>query len=302
MRGIVALLSAISLTACGSGNSASEDAIFAEVSQDGFGGGCENGGIATGDIVAVSEDTNLLDAPDGARIVNEKATAVLKETYYQQVDSTETLQETCRTEGWSKIRVKEPASLGHVEGWLPNSSLRLIESDETGNRNYVEADFYWDDDTSAYKPQLVAAVNRIVRENDNCLTIDPGTLSKSGSRGTAAKPVYFITCNGPEDRPFNVWFERDDATSSKSFAAIRNIDRGAAVLACEQAAKAAATNPQTVDFSTFMDVAYLTYPNGRSRLLSSFTAKNAFGVEGKFTIGCLFDGQELIETVVNEAV
>ena len=92
MRGIVALLSAISLTACGSGNSASEDAIFAEVSQDGFGGGCENGGIATGDIVAVSGDTNLLDAPNGARIVNEKATAVLKETYYQQVDSTETLQ------------------------------------------------------------------------------------------------------------------------------------------------------------------------------------------------------------------
>lgn len=301
MRGYVGILLAISLAGCGGTNSADDDAIFKAVRDDGFGGACENGGIATGDIVAVSADTNLLDAPNGSRIVNEKASAVLKETYYQQVDSTETLRETCRTDKWSKIQVKEPASLNHVEGWLQNSALRLIGADAAGNRNYVEADFYWDDDTSRYRPQLVAAVNRIVRENDNCLSVDPGTLSESGSRGTAARPVYFITCNGPNDRPFNVWFERDDATSGKSFAAIRNIDRGDAVVACERAAKAAANNPQTVDFSTFMDVAYLTYPNGRSRLLSSFTAKNAFGVEGKFTIGCLFEGQELIETVVNQA-
>ncbi len=301
MRGLITASFAIVLASCGGGTNEDEGAIFAEMSTDGFGGSCDQGGIATGDIVAVSADTDLLDSPNGSPLINEKASAALKRTYYQQVDSTETLQETCRTDEWSKVRVKEPASLSHVEGWLPNSALRLIETDTSGNRTYVEADFYWDKDTSRYKPQLVAAVNRIVTENDNCLSVDPGTLSKSGSRGTAANPVYFVTCNGPQDNPFNVWFERDDGTSTKSFAAIRNISRGDAVLACEQAAKTAATNPQTVDFSTFMDVAYLTYPNGRTRLLSSFTAKNAFGVEGSFTIGCLFDGGQLIETVVNEA-
>jgi hypothetical protein len=148
----------------------------------------------------------------------------------------------------------------------------------------------------------VAAVNRIARENANCLTVDPGTLSKSGNRGTAQDPVFFITCKSPNDQPFNVWFEAHDATSGRSFAAIPNISRGKAVLACERAAKLAANNPQTVDFSTFMDVAFLTYPDGRSRLLSSFTAKNPFGVEGKFSIGCLFEGGELIETSISEAV
>ena len=169
-------------------------------------------------------------------------------------------------------------------------------------RNYVEGDFYWDEDTSAYKPQLVAAVNRIVRENDKCLSVDPGTLSKSVDRGTAANPVYFVTCNGPDDLPFNVWFERDDAASGKSFAAIPNISQGEAVLACERAAKRAATNPQTVDFSTIMAVSYIPYNNGNTRLSSSFTAKNAFGVEGKYTIQCFFKGQELTETTVKEAM
>lgn len=168
--------------------------------------------------------------------------------------------------------------------------------------DYVEAEFYWDDDTSAYKPQLVAAVNRIVRENDNCLTVDTGTLSKSVDRGTAANPVYFITCNGPDDLPFNVWFERYDATTRTSFATAHNIGQGEAVLACERAAKRAATNPQTVDFSKIMDVSYKPFPNGSTRLSSSFTAKNAFGVEGKYTIECFFVGQKLTETAVNEAM
>ena len=124
----------------------------------------------------------------------------------------------------------------------------------------------------------------------------------SGSRGTAKDPVFFITCNGPDDQPFNVWFEPEDASGGRSFAAIPNMRRGDAVIACERAAKLAANNPQTVDFSTFMDVAFLTYPNGRSRVLSSFTAKNSFGVEGKFTIGCLFEGGEMIETSISEAI
>jgi hypothetical protein len=211
------------------------------------------------------------------------------------------LRELCRTKEWSKVQVIEPESLNNVVGWVSVSKLRAVEQASDGARKYVADDFYWDEDTSPYKKELVAAANRIAVENANCGSIDPGTLAKSPTKSTPGKPVYFITCNGISDQPFNVWFERGDAKGGKSFAAIPNIGRGDAVLACEQAAKNAANNPQTVNFSTFMDVAYIPYPNGRSRLLSSFTAKNAFGVEGKFTIGCLFEGSNLIETVVNEA-
>lgn len=261
---------------------------------------CENGGIATGDEVSIKGDSPLYDAPDGSRIVNEKATAALGKTHYQQVDNSERLKEVCRTQKWSKVQVIEPSWLTDVVGWVPVSALRPIERDASGTRRYVEADFMWDKDTSRHKTRLVAAVNRIARENSNCASLDPGTLSRSPSRSRPGKPVYFITCNSPDDRPFNVWFETSDADSAKSFAAIPNIDRATAVQVCEQAAKMAANNPQTVDFSRFMDVAFLTYPNGRSRLLSTFSAKNAFGVEGKFNIGCLFDGSQLIETNITE--
>jgi hypothetical protein len=261
---------------------------------------CEHGGISTGDEVSIKGESPLYDAPDGNRVVNEKATAALGKTHYQQVDNSERLKEVCRTQKWSKVQVLEPSWLTDVVGWVPVSALRSIELDAGGARRYVAADFTWDKDTESHKARLVAAVNRIARENANCASIDPGTLAKSPSRSKAGKPVFFITCNSPKGQPFNVWFEPTDAERGKSFAAIRNIDRATAVQQCEQAARMAANNPQTVDFSRFLDVAFLTYPNGRSRLLSTFSAKNAFGVEGKFNIGCLFDGSQLIETNISE--
>lgn len=62
-----------------------------------------------------------------------------------------------------------------------------------------------------------------------------------------------------------------------------------------------ANNPHSVSFSTFLDVAFIPYPNSNSRLVSSFTAKNGFGVEGKFRIECFFEGAKLSEVNVGEA-
>jgi len=262
---------------------------------------CEGGGIVTNDEVSVTGSVDLRSKPSDKadKLINEKLSSALGSQEPQQIDNSERLREVCRQKDWSKVQVLEPDWLTHVNGWVPVKSLRAIQRDQSGKRTYVEADFTWDADTSPYKPKLVAAVNRIVRENDRCPTIDPGTLSKSGNRGTKAKPVFFVTCQG--EQPFNVWFEPADAADrGKSFAATRNIGQGEAVLACEQAAKQAANNPQTVDFSRFMDVAFVPYANGNSRLVSSFTAKNAFGVEGKFRIECFFEGGTMTEQNISE--
>lgn len=263
---------------------------------------CEGGGIATGDEVAVSNDVQLRSAPgkSGKPIINEKATAALGETYYQKVDSSEQLREMCRQKEWSKVQVMDPA-LSFIEGWLPVSSLRAIERDTSGKRKYVADDFYWDKGTSKYKPQIVANVNKIVRENERCDDIDPGTVARSKDRSTPGSPVFFVTCKSGSSY-FNVWFKPGDAAAGKIFHAIRNVDQGSAVLACERAAKLAANNPQTVNFSTFMDVAFVPYPNGNSRLVSTFTAKNAFGVEGKFNIECFFEGMTLTDRKLSEAI
>lgn len=264
---------------------------------------CEGGGIVTGDEVAVSGDTPLLSTPgkDAEKVINQKATDIMGHTEHQSLDATEKLKELCRQKEWSKVQVVEPDWLTDVVGWVPVSALRSIEKDSSGKRTYVEADFYWDKDTSAYKPQIVANVNKIVRENDRCVSIDPGSVSKSGDRSAPGKPVFFVMCNNPAG-VFNVWFEPGDAKAGKVFQSLKNIGQGEAVLACERAAKQAANNPQTVDFSTFMDVAFVPYPNGNSRLISSFTAKNAFGVEGKFRIECFFEGKSLTEQNISASI
>lgn len=264
---------------------------------------CEGGGIATGDEVTVSEMIDLRQTPDarGKKIVNEKATSIFKTTQYHGVDQSTRLTELCRQKDWSKIRIVEPDWLNHVVGWVPVSALRQIERDSSGTRKYVVDDFMWDKHTTPYKAKLVAAVNRIVKENDRCPSVETSSLSKSDSRSSPGKPMFYVTCQGSQ--PFNVWFGPEDAADqNKTFSAIRNVGRTDAVMACERSAKQAANNPQTVDFSHFMDVAFVPYPNGNSRLISSFTAKNAFGVEGKFRIECFFEGGTQTETNISETL
>lgn len=262
---------------------------------------CEGSGIVTNDEFSVNGSVDLRSKPSESskKIVNEKASSILHTTEYQQVDYSERLKEVCRQKDWSKIQVLEPDWLTDVTGWVPVKALRAIQRDSTGKRTYVEADFSWDRDSDAFKPKLVAAVNRIVRENARCPTVDPGTLSKSGPRSKPGKPVFYVTCQG--EQPFNVWFEPSDAADKgKSFSAMRNVDRGGAVQLCEQAAKEAANNPQTVSFSKFMDLAFVPYANGNTRIISSFTAKNTFGVESKFRIECFFEGSTMTERNIEE--
>ena len=267
--------------------------LFRELAAAPLPSACEGGGIATGETVAVKELTSLRLSPSAAadELVNENATRVLGERTPVTVSPSSTLKELCRQAEWSLVQIVE---LDHPPGWVPVSALRQIEKDATGSRVYVEADFFWDDDTTPFKSDLVQVVNRIVRENERCKSVDPGTLAKSGNRGTKSDPVFFVTCNGAE--PFNVWFKPGDAKDpERRLAAVANISKSEALTACEAAAKAAANNPSTVEFSTFWDVAFVPYPNGNSRLLSKFKAKNSFGVQGEFDIECFFEGAALKE-------
>jgi hypothetical protein len=266
---------------------------------------CEGGGIATNDQVAVSKEIALLEkSAKGAKpLINERLSSALGTNEPLQVDQSETLKEVCRQKAFSHVQVVDPDSLSYQNGWVPVSALREIKKDAGGKRQYTEADFNWDLEpaTKLYKAQLVAGVNRIIRENDRCESVDTGTLSPSRDRSTKAHPVFFVTCN-PNSGGFNVWFSPEEATNkSHSFAAIANVDEGDAIVACKQAAKEAANHPQSVDFSEFLDVSFVPYPNGNSRVISSFTAKNGFGVEDKFRIECFFEGRTLTEREIEKS-
>lgn len=259
---------------------------------------CEIGIPASGQILAVRNEYQLRDAPvDGERIVNERASQALGRTHFQVVDPSTDVRELCMENGWVQVQITKPDWLTHVKGWVPEEAVRAIARTSSGNRIYEITDFFWDEYTSPHKEALTALANKIANENGNCIRLDPATLIQSPTHSRPGDPVYSVTCDG-RTGPFNVTFRLSD--SERIFAAIRPISQGDAILACEAAARSAATHPSTVDFSRFLNASFSVGENGRASLTSRFSARNAFNVQSDFQIYCLFNGTALIEASMNE--
>lgn len=166
--------------------------------------------------------------------------------------------------------------------------------------NFTEEDFYWDKKTKEYKDLIVHMVNEIHRKNPKCMTIDPATAAMSSTKGTASDPVFFVTC-GEGINAFNVFFSKSEANRGVIPTAPTNIDQATAVRLCEEYAKANATHPSTVKFSRVMSLSVTEHANGNTTVLSTFTAKNSFGLELKYDIRCLLNSNGIIEGSIVEA-
>ncbi|MER8646698.1 hypothetical protein [Mesorhizobium sp. M1252] len=145
----------------------------------------------------------------GDRIKNQKASTILGSVHYHEIDSSTTVKQLCAHGDWSEVQIVTPEWLTFVKGWVPNEVLRGIERTGSGIRVYVESDFIWDDDTSKFKLQIIAAANRIAQNQAGCANLDTGTVSLSPSRSKPGDPVFFITCSR-SGTPFNVWFRPSD--------------------------------------------------------------------------------------------
>lgn len=240
-------------------------------------------------------------SPKSEKLINQKATKILKTTQYLTIDNTVTVIEECKQGEWSRIRVKEPDWLrnSHI-GWVKSNSLRGQKMDRSGKVKFTEADFIWDDKTSPYKKIIVAGVNKAYRENSRCKTIDPGTAYISSSKGSPSDPVFFVTC-GTGTGAFNVFFSKSEVEKGATLAAAKHIDRNRAIDLCESRARSQTSHPSTFNFSRVMDLAVNEHPNGRTTVTSSFTAKNGFNMELKYKIRCLLDATGLIDANVSES-
>lgn len=235
------------------------------------------------------------------KLINQKATQILKTTQYLTIDNTATVVEECCQAGWSRVQVTEPDWLraSHI-GWVPSTAFRGQKKDDSGQVVFTEADFIWDKKTTPYKKIIVAGVNKVHKENSRCKTIDPGSAYISSSQGTTSDPVFFVTC-GTGANAFNAFFSKSEVEKGTTLAAAKQIYRNRAIDLCEAYAKANAAHPSTVSFSRVMDLAVTEHPNGRTTVISSFTAKNSFDLKLKYSIRCLCDANGLIEGNVNEA-
>lgn len=235
------------------------------------------------------------------KIINQKATSILETTHYITIDNSVTIYEECSQGKWSKIRVTDPDWLSESHrGWVASKFLRGKKVDSSGTEIFTEADFSFDKKTRPYKNIIITGVNKIHRENARCKNIDPSSAYISSSKGSKSNPVFYVTC-GKEYKVFNEFFSKSDVENDKKFRAKKHISKSRATELCKGYAEANATHPSTVDFSIFMDLSIHETPNGRTRVTSTFTAKNTFNLELKHTISCLLNSSGLIEANISEA-
>ena len=266
---------------------------------------CGSGSTQSGQTLKVNGSEVVLHSAPNAKskkLINQKATEILKTTQYLKIDNTVTVVEECTQGGWSRVRVTEPEWLqnSHI-GLVENSSLRGQKKDSNGIVEFTEADFVWDEKTSPHKKTIIAGVNKIYRENARCKTLDTGTAYISSSKGSSSDPVFFVTCGTGADT-FNAFFSKSEVEKGKKLVAAQHIDRSRAIGLCESYAKLNTNNPSTFEFSHVMDLAVSEHPNGRTTVTSSFTAKNSFNLELKYNIRCLFDSSKLLEAAISEAM
>lgn len=229
----------------------------------------------------------------GKAKVNNKASKALGETIYITVNSTSTVMVDECSNYKVKIHVVEPEWLSdsHV-GWIDKKYLRLA------GKEFIEADFSFYKDSLPYKEVIIEGVNKIAKENKRCKVVDPSSANRSVNKSKPGKPVFYVTCEDKKGNPFNVLFS--EAETKGSLAAKQHINKVDAIQLCEDYVKSVANYPSTVDFSRFIDVQEIQYPNGRSRIKSTFTAKNSFNLEAKSKVSCLFNGNGFIEAQITK--
>lgn len=182
-----------------------------------------------------------------------------------------------------------------------NDSTTQTQPEAIKTAKYTEKDFYWDKVTTPWKQTIIKGVNKVQQQNPRCAKLDPSSAYVSKDKGTKKNPVFYVTCEPEGEEVFNYFFSKTDVDVDSTLAAAKHIDQMRALNLCEQYAKTQAHNPQTVKFSKFWNKGVKEYPNGRTRLNSTFEASNLMGVEMKFKITCLFDERGFIEgEVTNE--
>ena len=178
---------------------------------------CGNDATKTGITYKVNgSEINVRKGPGTSfnKIINQKATRILKSTHYITVDKSVTVVEECSQGTWSKIRVTDPGYLSQSHrGWIASKFLRGKKVDSSGIEVFTDADFYFDKKTRSYKNLIIAGVNKVHRENSRCKDIDPSSAYISGSKGSKSNPVFYVTC-GKDSKVFNVFFSKSDIENS----------------------------------------------------------------------------------------
>lgn len=238
--------------------------------------------------------------PNHEKRINKKLSSVLGKSAPLTIASGFFVSIQCTVGEWSYVRTINPDYLAssHV-GWVPNDALVELDQTSLRSRAFTEEDVPWYEVTAPYKKVIVAGLNRIHAGNRNCKYISPASVDISKTLSRLGDPMFFVMCGGGKD-VHTVYFSLSDIESGKIFSTPQYIEKMRAMSLCEGSARSAANHPSTVKISRILDYRVREFPNGRTRIDTTFKARNSFNLEEKFHIRCLLDEDGLIESDISE--
>jgi hypothetical protein len=253
---------------------------------------CAGTGIVTQTDFGVQREQVLRMGPkeDAKELKGTLAGSIFPAKIDQEFD----VREVCRLGGWSEVRTLVPQDVRSWRGWVPTSALRPAKTTANGRRVFTSADFEWPAGMGSDRARVVKVINRIMAERSTCEAIDRASLAKVSD---GPNSMFMVGCVGEEYQ--TVQFSTADADNGRDFAVYAPIDKGVAFGVCKDAARARTNHPSTFEMSAW-DVDFRDDGDGRTQIISSFSARNAFNLELTFDVVCDFTGETLTDVRISE--
>lgn len=244
------------------------------------------------------------------KIVNQKATDILKSIQYISIDDTTVVFEECTKSEWSWIRVLKPDWLQDSHrGWV--LSKFLDKGQDIGGDPYatkISSSARMPYDAKNY-PKTVKQYGSRLKEIEQLrrkaaeMAVDSGkcdfaeVVELSDSKSSLKHLHFWVDCRNGERIRF-------DEFEIKGKGAVRTQkekawDENSARTACRDAIKSRALIPSDVDIHDIIGTSFYEAPVTHNVVLTmDFDAKNAFGVEIPYTAKCYSQPGEVGEIEV----
>lgn len=240
------------------------------------------------------------------KIINQKATDIMKTTHYISVDDSTTVFEECVRGDWSWIRVTEP-------DWLKESHKGWIVSRYLDKGQDIGGDIYArkisQSAFSAYTKEQYpntfskygSRINEIegLRKKAAEVPVDSGKCDyvltselSVDDKSTVNNPIFWIDCRNGQRIYISESQIKDGAPiltqKEKSW------DKQNAISACQREIKDRALIPSKVDIHTILGTSFYRAPTTHNVVLRmDFNAKNPLGAYIPYTAICHFEPGEI---------
>ena len=260
----------------------------------------------------IGSGIGIRSGPDASfdKIINQKASSIMKSTQYISIDDTTTVFEECTKGGWSWIRVVEP-------DWLQDSHKGWVESKYLDKGQDIGGDKYTRKiSSSALLPYTKQGYSKTVLKYGSRLKEIEALRRKAAEMAVDSGKCDFVLMSELSDsksdlQNLNFWVDckngervyLDEFQIKNNSPVLTQQEKSwtqvSAMSACREAIKARALIPNEVDIHSFLGTSFYKAPTTHNVVLRmDFDAANAFGKEIPYTATCHFVPGEVGEVEI----